>query len=822
MVPLPNATRVAQRVAWAAGLAWLAGVRAAVAAVDTSQLPPPAGVVVDFVRDIRPIFEAACWRCHGPERPKGKFALTSREAALQGGNNGVDILPGRSADSPLIHYVARLVPDMEMPPAGKGQPLTREQIALLRAWIDQGVAWPKSAAGSAWRLALTPAAGYTTVKGNQEKFREHFWRPDGVDGGIEAFELESPVGRNARLRAEGRVFRDDYKFTLGLTQPDRYFIRGGYEQFRKYFDDGGGYYRPFTNRVFRLDSQPHLDLGRAWLDFGLTPPHWPQLVFGYEYQFKDGVRSTLQWGDTRTNAGGTNIRNIFPAAKDVAEQMHVAKFDLTHERGGWRVEDSFRAEFYELRTRRVNDLNFNLAKSSPEKFTVVDEGYQHFRGANTVRVEKQVTDWLRLGGGYLYSRLEGDATYAQTNILTAAATRPPVVGFTGGPGGQFVDRFWHANEIVLRQESHVGNVSLLLGPWRSASFHAGLQTEWMRQEGLGDVRLDEGTPPLTGTEVRPAVFEANLERFSAEENFGLRFTAIPRTVLYLDTRFRQEGWDHYEREFINSTDRTQNFLRDTDAASDFKQYRAGIKLSPWTRFALDAHAQRSRKHSAYDHLSDTNGLAPSGNGYSAFLRERDLDTDEVSVRLTLRPASWLRASAQYRVLTTDFRTVTDRYFLGPASPRGGGALDTANYDAHIVSFNLTLTPVRRLHLNSTFAYTQSRVVTATPGLASVVPYRGVVFSGVASGTFVVSEKTDLFAAYALSRGDYAQNNAGAGLPLGLQYWQHAIQAGLRRRLGKNAVLSLHYGFFNYDEPTSGGFNDYTAHSIFAMLTLRLP
>src|SRR5437870_3129035 len=42
----------------------------AVAAVDTSKLPPPANVKVDFARDIQPIFERSCLRCHGPEKPK--------------------------------------------------------------------------------------------------------------------------------------------------------------------------------------------------------------------------------------------------------------------------------------------------------------------------------------------------------------------------------------------------------------------------------------------------------------------------------------------------------------------------------------------------------------------------------------------------------------------------------------------------------------------------------------------------------------------------------------------------------------------------------
>ena len=56
--------------------------------------------------------------------------------ALKGGDLGPAILPGNSADSPLIHYVADLVPDLLMP--SKGERLSAAQIGLLRAWIDQG------------------------------------------------------------------------------------------------------------------------------------------------------------------------------------------------------------------------------------------------------------------------------------------------------------------------------------------------------------------------------------------------------------------------------------------------------------------------------------------------------------------------------------------------------------------------------------------------------------------------------------------------------------------------------------------------------------
>jgi hypothetical protein len=112
------------------------------AAVDPSRLPVPATNRIDFVRDVQPIIERSCLKCHSGDRPKGKFAINTRDNALKGGGDQVDIIPGESGKSPLIHFVARVIQDSEMPPTGKGDPLTGVQVGILRAWIDQGARWP--------------------------------------------------------------------------------------------------------------------------------------------------------------------------------------------------------------------------------------------------------------------------------------------------------------------------------------------------------------------------------------------------------------------------------------------------------------------------------------------------------------------------------------------------------------------------------------------------------------------------------------------------------------------------------------------------------
>jgi mono/diheme cytochrome c family protein len=113
-------------------------------------LAPSAAQAVDYVTEVRPILAKSCYSCHGPDRQRGGLRLDDKKRALAGGDTGAAIVPGKSADSLLVRYVAGLEPKRVMPP--KGERLPAEQVAVLRAWIDAGAKWPDGADGGAEAL----------------------------------------------------------------------------------------------------------------------------------------------------------------------------------------------------------------------------------------------------------------------------------------------------------------------------------------------------------------------------------------------------------------------------------------------------------------------------------------------------------------------------------------------------------------------------------------------------------------------------------------------------------------------------------------------
>jgi ankyrin repeat protein len=105
---------------------------------------------VDFGRDVLPIFKQSCISCHGPSVHQNGFRLDQRSAAMRGSTQSPGVIrPGESASSILFLKVSGTQFGPQMPPTG---PLRPEQIAIIKAWLDQGAEWPDEFAGE------TPAA----------------------------------------------------------------------------------------------------------------------------------------------------------------------------------------------------------------------------------------------------------------------------------------------------------------------------------------------------------------------------------------------------------------------------------------------------------------------------------------------------------------------------------------------------------------------------------------------------------------------------------------------------------------------------------------
>ena len=667
--------------------------------------------------------------------------------------------------------------------------MKRIYLRMLLAVLSMGVLTlgsvraDDSATNSAIQVSATPEVTYAKVTGNKQKFREDVGMNEGWSGGVEEATLHQQLNKDTTLDGEGHfaIDQDDYKLQLQLTKKDVGFVRTGYTRYRDYYDNTGGFFRPFTPSSFTLTKDLGVDVGDAFLEVGLTLPNLPKVVVGYEYQYRDGDKSLLEWGGVTQ---GATTRKIYPSSKDIDEHTHILKLDAEYDIRNIHLRDQFRYEHFTDGSTR-NDASVNLNTSSSQTVTV-HEDYHHDAFYNTFHMDSHVNDKVYWSLGYLFSTLSGDGGMQ-------VVTPPPVGPF---------DNNWLARNIDVDLDSHVVNLNTMFGPFKGLSLYAGLQAEKTDTHGFTDALLTQGATPTTTN----LIHSAN-DTKSLSETFGVRYTKIPYTTLYAEGQWTEEQIDLDEQETQNGA---SSLALDTDSTVFRQDYRVGFNTAPLPRVALAGHYRHYLADNDYDHETDT---VP---GYPGFITAQDYTTDEVMGKLTLRPSSRFSVAFTYQLVATDTRTTSEAVpLLAP-----GGSLESGNYDASIYSVSATVTPMSRWYVTGYFSLQDTRTAAFANHDPSVQTYRGDVYTIMATTGYALDNKTDLSLEYSYSRSDNFSDNSSAGLPLGLDFQRHALLAGISRKISKNVIARLRYGFYDYDESSTGGINNYMAHLASASCTVR--
>jgi len=769
----------------------------AVQPVDTTRLPISAERKIDFATDIQPLLDRSCMKCHGDKRPKSDYRLTSREAALVGGEIGVAILPGDSANSPLVHYIAGLIEDSEMPPEGKAPALSRDEISLVRGWIDQGAAW---AASTKTVFTAEPTARWISLSGSAEAFRQHWGMTPGLSLGLGQVTATGQTKRGANVEFDGRFIGGDadHRARLRLDRPGLGYVEAGYESWRDFGLGTGGYLDGIGPSPYSLAKAPYLDHERVWLAAGLAKRDVPKLDFSYERLGRDGRLATQQWGGVPV--GEFETRAIYPAAKSAEETIHRLSLRAEHDIGDTQVEDALIIEIGDAATERGHAEFFNLptAGAKPDFLTQIDEEREFKRGSNSLRLTRQLKDWWRVSLGHHFTKFDGDAGLEVVSLSPNEPGETPWMG----------DR---SNAIHMRQRSHFLNAATLMGPWRHLTLSGGVQGESTRRDGIA-------TGLALGSS--PARFASGEDRAGLEGNLQLSYSGLKNTVLTLGTRLRRESIDLREDGHVDSEWGAEGFARESDETGRLARYRAAFAWSPSAEWLVRGGYKWRDSRSDFAHPLDTDLSEEPGNGYPAFINRRRARGDVIDLGFTWRrfpkflPAfRWERHRTDYELGTQSF----DEPWGGPH--RDGGRHWAGRHDSDVFSLSITSIPNPRLVATTSIGYTDTWSGTIESPALGLQPFEGDTWFYVDHLSYALGQATDVTLLRSYYRVDYGDANLPGAIAYGLDAERYGVVLGLRHRLGQTALFQLQYGWFSNDEPSANGAHDYKAHMLLATLSL---
>lgn len=184
-----------------------------------------ANAAPDFNRDIRPLLEAHCQKCHGPDEQNGGLRYDHKSGAFAQADSGRHALvPGKPEESALLDRITSTHPKDRMPP--KGERLTTRQVAMLRDWIAAGAPWPEEVVAEAERK---PASSHWAFQPITEppipEVRDPSWPINPIDRFIQA--RREAAGLTPAPDAEPHVLVRRLAYTLTGLPPDRFDLPSG-------------------------------------------------------------------------------------------------------------------------------------------------------------------------------------------------------------------------------------------------------------------------------------------------------------------------------------------------------------------------------------------------------------------------------------------------------------------------------------------------------------------------------------------------------------------------------------------------------------------
>ena len=687
---------------------------------------------------------------------------------------------------------------------------TEEQPEEYKNWIELGI-------------------GGVITSGDRAQFEQQHWLPGGQPyGGIQDLHFEGTFDKNGVLSVDGHALWDinDYNLTVELAKPNFGYIKAGYNEFRTWYDGNAGFFP--HNDVFFNPPYPemHIDRGDAWIELGLRAPNWPEITIRYDHEFRFGQKDSTVWGDT--NQTGllppfNSTRKIIPSFRNIDEKRDIFSFEASKTIGNTDVLLGMRYE------HNTNDYSLNMERGAGQLPPAVSPPGQQrkvtqqqnddvdlFSGHGIT--ETRITDNFWFTAGYSYTTITNDLSGTRifgTHWDEAFGQPVPTLG---SRDHAFIDL---AGMAQIKE--NLVNANLFWMPFDNLAVLSGFRYTHQNNDSESTFIAEEpvpNTPPFTPNNPQggfhygvglPANGARNSDYNLFAQRLELRYTGIKDWLFYLQGEWEEDYGHVNEFQTVN-----EELPLDKNTNALGQLYQVGATWNPSMRFSLAGQY--------FHRIASYNEDIISAD--FPRLVDQDWNIDDFNIRMTFRPKLPACMGSLALVTRYDFvhTSIDSQWYFGGDT---FAELQSGEIKKHVISEALNWNPVPRFFLQANFSYVFNQTDTPANNI-DLVPNAGPTVENfrndywtVTSGIgYVIDDKTDFYADYYFYCANDYYKNAAVAVPYGMGSTENAVTATIARQLSTRTRLTLKYGFYDYQDTTSGGHNNYRAHSLFSTLQVR--
>jgi hypothetical protein len=570
----------------------------------------------------------------------------------------------------------------------------------------------------------------------------------------------------------------------------------------------------------------HIDRGDAWVELGLRVPNWPEITIRYSHEFRFGQKDSTIWGDTTLTGLAVNpTRKIVPSFRDIDEKRDIFSFEASKTFGNTDVLLGMRYE------HNTNDYSLNMERGAGQlppavpppgaqrKVTQTQNDDVDLFSGHGITVTR-FSDSLWFTAGYSYTTLTNDLSGSRifgTHWDSAFGEPVPTLGQRDHA---FIDL---AGTAQIKE--NLVNANLFWMPFDNLAILTGFRYTHQNNDSSSTFIAEEpvpNTPPFTPTnpqrgfhygvgELADGARNSDYNLFA--QRLELRYTGIKDWLFYAEGEWEEE-YGHVDEN--QNIDEDVPLDKDTNALG--QKYTIGTNWYPMMRLTLSG--QYYHKIASYNEDIIT----------AAFPRliNQDWKTDDFNIRITFRPKVPACLGTLAFVTRYDFQHVA---IDGQWEVFSDGELlkeeQTGVIKRHVITESINWNPLARFYLQANVSYTLNQTDTPANNIdlvpntsPTVTNFRNDYWTVTSSAGYIIDDKTDFSTDFSFYCANDHFKNAAVAMPYGLGATEYTASATLTRQLTKQMRLLLRYGYFNYRDVTSGGHNNYQAHSIYSGLQFR--